>query len=166
MKNYNKSDYAINKYSNGIVYCFADETIEVTLELYLLENPDKTESDFLELKMLSDTIYREQDRSETNQTRPHKRVPINLCGINDDSDIDPLTAYIEKIDRENAAHAIRQLLDSGELTQIQEMRFRAHFFNGKSARQIAREEGVSNKNVSKSLLYAIKKLEKIFSQMG
>ncbi|MBP3918940.1 MAG: RNA polymerase subunit sigma-24 [Clostridia bacterium] len=164
MKNYNKSDYAINKYSNGIVYCFADETIEVTLELYLLENPDKTESDFLELKMLSDTIYREQDRSETNQTRPHKRVPINLCGINDDSDIDPLTAYIEKIDRENAAHAIRQLLDSGELTRIQEMRFRAHFFNGKSARQIAREEGVDHKAVLDSISQAIEKFSKFFSK--
>ena len=164
MKNYNKSDYAVNKYSTGIVYQFTDETIEVTLELYLRENPDKTESDFLELKMLSDTIYHEQDRSETNQTRPHKRVPINLCGINDDSDIDPLTAYIEKIDRENAAHAIRQLLDSGELTRIQEMRFRAHFFNGKSARQIAREEGVDHKAVLDSISQAIEKFSKFFSK--
>ena len=164
MKNYNKSDYAVNKYSTGIVYQFADETIEVTLELYLRENPNKTEDDFRKLKELSDTIYREQDRSETNQTRPHKRVPINLCGINDDSDIDPLTAYIEKIDRENAAHAIRQLLDSGELTRIQEMRFRAHFFNGKSARQIAREEGVDHKAVLDSISQAIEKFSKFFSK--
>lgn len=164
MKNYNKSDYAVNKYSTGIVYQFADETIEVTLELYLRENPNKTEDDFRKLKELSDTIYREQDRSETNQTRPHKRVPINLCGINDDSDIDPLTAYIEKIDRENAAHAIRQLLDSGELTRIQEMRFRAHFFNGKSARQIAREEGVDHKAVLDSISQAIEKFAKFFSK--
>ena len=69
MRNYRKSDYAINKYSPNIVYRFHDEIIEVTLEDYLKENPDKTEQDFAELKALSDQIYYEQDRAESAQTR-------------------------------------------------------------------------------------------------
>jgi hypothetical protein len=60
MKNYQSSDYALNKYSSGIVYHFADEIVEVTLENYLTENPDKSEADFRALKELSDAIYLEQ----------------------------------------------------------------------------------------------------------
>ena len=50
MKNYRNSDYAANKNSKGIVYRFANQTIEITLEDYLRENPDKNEADFTELK--------------------------------------------------------------------------------------------------------------------
>jgi len=69
LRNYRKSDYTINKYSPNIVYRFHDEIIEVSLEDYLKENPDKTEQDFAELKALSDEIYYEQDRTESAQTR-------------------------------------------------------------------------------------------------
>ena len=65
MQNYRKSDYAINKNSPNIVYRFHNEIIEITLEDYLKENPDKTEHDFAELKALSDQIYYEQDRAES-----------------------------------------------------------------------------------------------------
>ena len=68
MQNYRKSDYAINKNSPNIVYRFHNEIIEITLEDYLKENPDKTEHDFAELKALSDQIYYEQDRAESAQT--------------------------------------------------------------------------------------------------
>ena len=68
MQNYRKSDYAINKSSPNIVYRFHNEIIEITLEDYLKENPDKTEHDFAELKALSDQIYYEQDRAESAQT--------------------------------------------------------------------------------------------------
>ena len=53
MNNYRKSDYAVNKFSEGIVYRFNSETIEVTLEDYLKENPGKTEQDFQKLKAIS-----------------------------------------------------------------------------------------------------------------
>ena len=56
MYNYRKSDYAINKNSPNIVYRFHNEIIEITLEDYLEENPDKTEHDFAELKAQSDQI--------------------------------------------------------------------------------------------------------------
>ena len=69
MKNYRDSDYAVNKFSKGIVYRFDDETIEITLEDYLRENPDKTEEDFLRLKAISDEIFLEEIRLETAQGR-------------------------------------------------------------------------------------------------
>ena len=50
MWNYRKNDYAANKYSPNIVYRFNDEIIEISLEDYLEENPDRTEQDFLKLK--------------------------------------------------------------------------------------------------------------------
>ena len=49
LKNYRDSDNALNKYSQGIVYKFADGIVEVTLEDYLHDNPDKTEAGFAEL---------------------------------------------------------------------------------------------------------------------
>ncbi|MDE7352968.1 MAG: hypothetical protein K2O06_07940 [Acetatifactor sp.] len=35
MKNYKESDYALNKYSQGIIYKFVDGVVEVTLADYL-----------------------------------------------------------------------------------------------------------------------------------
>lgn len=50
MKNYRKSDYALNKFSEGIVYQFSDRTLEISLEDFLRANPGKTEADFMTLK--------------------------------------------------------------------------------------------------------------------
>lgn len=41
MSKYQDSDYAVNKFSKGIVYRFSNETIEITLEAYLRDNPGK-----------------------------------------------------------------------------------------------------------------------------
>ncbi len=76
MKNYKESDYALNKYSQGIVYKFVDGALEVTLEDYLRDNPDKTEDDFAELKALSDEIYHEQVVLEHRICR--KNISIDL----------------------------------------------------------------------------------------
>lgn len=69
LKNYRESDYALNKYSQGIVYKFADGVVEVTLEDYLRDNPEKTEADFAELKAWSDGIYHEQAVQEQRTCR-------------------------------------------------------------------------------------------------
>lgn len=83
MWNYRKNDYAANKYSPNIVYRFNDEIIEISLEDYLEENPDRTEQDFLKLKALSDEIYYEQDRAENTQTRKNISIQgmeeMNCC---------------------------------------------------------------------------------------
>lgn len=47
MKNYKDSDYALNKYSEGIVYQYADGRKQtIWLEDYLAANPGKTAEDF------------------------------------------------------------------------------------------------------------------------
>lgn len=84
MKNYKKSDYAINKYASGIVYRTADKIIEITLFDYLETNPDKTEQDFYELKALSDEIYLEQVRAENNSTQRNVSFE-NMAEIQDDT---------------------------------------------------------------------------------
>lgn len=37
MRSYQDNDYAVNKYSEGIVYRFSDGYVEITLEKYLQE---------------------------------------------------------------------------------------------------------------------------------
>ena len=49
MKNYKDSDYAVNKFSEGIVYRFADKTVELTLSDFLEAYPGMTEQDFKRL---------------------------------------------------------------------------------------------------------------------
>ena len=73
MSKYQDSDYAVNKFSKGIVYRFSNETIEITLEAYLRDNPGKTKADFTALKALSDEIYYEQDRACLLYTSPSPR---------------------------------------------------------------------------------------------
>ena len=73
MRNFDKSDYALNKFSEGIVYKFSNEIREITKEQYLRENPNETEGDFLKLKEISDEIFLDEIRYETAQGR--KLVP-------------------------------------------------------------------------------------------
>jgi hypothetical protein len=68
MKNYTQSDYSLNKNAKGIIYRFADQIVEITLEDYLRENPNKSPADFAELKALSDSDYYETDRADYRQT--------------------------------------------------------------------------------------------------
>jgi hypothetical protein len=71
MKNYKDSDYVLNKFCESIVYRFAERIVEITLEDYLAENPNKTAEDFLELKALSDEIYHQQVIDENRTSRLH-----------------------------------------------------------------------------------------------
>ena len=122
MKNYKDSDYALNKFSEGIVYRFADRIVEITLEDYLAENPDKTAQDFLELKALSDEIYHQQVTHE-NRT---SRLDVSINGLEETEQLaaPPLDLnLIHKNDTQKAKEAARQLLDSGKLTEIQRRRF-------------------------------------------
>lgn len=169
MYNYRKSDYALNKYSKNIIYRFYDEIIEITLEDYLKENPDKTETDFVELKALSDQIYYEQDREESAQTR--KDISIYELLETEHCATRPLEEeweeqIIEMQNRRYAWKALEQLLTAGALTEIQKRRFQLHVFQGLSTRQIGRMEGTSHQAVAKSLNLALGKLKKFFSEQG
>lgn len=165
MKNYRNSDYAVNKFSKGIVYHFTNQTVEITLADYLAENPDKTEQDFIALKKLSDSLYHQQVKNENNQTRKN----VTLHGEEYRHDLATLsleTEYFESIDEQRGLEAIRKLLDSGCLTSIQERRFRLYFFEGLTLRQIAKMQGVSHTCVHASIHCAVKKLKNNFQNEG
>lgn len=161
MRNYKDSDYALNKYSQGIVYKFADSIVEVTQEDYLHDNPDKTEADFAELKALSDEIYYKQDRQEYRTSR----LDVSMSGI-EETVIAGVPAIdvelIRKDEEEKALDAAMKLLHSRKLTSIQQRRFLLYFFKGLSTRQIAKLEGVNQKTVWESLMWAEKKLKKFY----
>ena len=161
MKNYKDSDYALNKFSEGIVYRFADRIVEITLEDYLSENPGKTAEDFMELKALSDEIYHQQVIDE-NRT---SRLDVSINGLEDTEALATASLDVELIhkkDTEKAIEAARQLLDSGGLTEVQRRRFLLHFFQGLSYRQIASCEGVHFTSVHESIKAATAKLQRFF----
>ena len=163
MRNYKDSDYALNRYSQGIVYKFADGIVEITLEDYLRDNPDKTEEDFAELKAMSDEIYYQQDRQEYRVS--HRNVSIS--GMEDSVIASALSVdaeLIQKAEEKKALETAIRLLESGKLTDVQKRRFCLHFFQGLSTRQIAKLEGVNQKTVWESLMWAEKKLKKFYEE--
>ena len=59
------NEWAVNRESDGIVYCFADGTTQVVrLEDYLRENPEYTAEDFRQIKELSDGMFFEQHQTD------------------------------------------------------------------------------------------------------
>lgn len=163
MRNYKDSDYALNKYSSGIVYQFADGTREVTLEDFLKENPHKTAADFEAIKALSDEIYYQQDRQDHRTNRRN----VSLTDLEETEQLSVPSveaAWIGQEERETVWKKVGQFLKSGTLTEAQQRRFRQHYFQGLSTRQIARLEGVHQRAVWDSLMWAEKKLKKFFSK--
>lgn len=169
MRDYRKSDYAVNKFSPNIVYRFNNEIIEISLEDYLKENPNGTEQDFLRLKALSDEIYYEQDRAESAQTRKdvsiHGMEEMDCCSTRSLED-----EWEERMTEDQCRHYVRlameQLFAKGILTEVQKRRFCLYIFRGLSTRQIGKLEKASHQAVAKSLNQAIEKLKKFFPEQG
>ena len=169
MKNYRDSDYAVNKNADGIVYRFANQTIEITLADYLRENPDKAPADFAELKALSDADYYDTDRSDYRQTWK------NTSFENLDDDESAVLAVqsvedevIEHRERE-ALLAQRQSLSAlalDKLTDKQRRRYVMYHIHGKSYREIAEIENAHFTSVEESILAAEKKIQKFILKQG
>ena len=68
-KNYNRSDYALNKYSASIVYSGADGVYELTKEAFLASDPSLTEADYEYWKRISDADYLATARRDTYESR-------------------------------------------------------------------------------------------------
>ncbi len=164
MKNDKESDYALNKYSAGIVYRFADGIVEVTLEKYLAENPDSTEADFLALKKVSDSDYLDQVQAENAQTK--KNSPLaelegtKFCCTPSLEDTligngDGQNMLISRTQRKEITRAALV-----KLTEVQRRRYIQYHAFGFSARKIAKLEGSNHKSVLESLNAAEKKIKK------
>jgi hypothetical protein len=166
MKNYTDSDYALNKYSEGIVYRFADGSrFTVTLADYLAENPDKTETDFAALKEASDAIYLDQVRAENAQTKKN----VSMHGLEDGDRFGGIPLedeFIDALEREEALKAFYALLSSGALTETQERRFRLHVLEGLTFRETAKREGVAVRAIQKSVEAALKLLIREFNKIS
>lgn len=154
MKNYQGSDYALNKFSDGIVYRFADRTMKISLEDYLAENPGKTERNFMELKALSDSIYREQDRLENAQTNKN----ISIHGLEETDEVSTASLEDEYIGRHE--DEILEYIIRTHLTKKQARRIRLCIYHGLSSRKIAKLEGLHYRTIQDSLVLAKKKIEK------
>lgn len=164
MKNYRDSDYAVNKFSKGIVYRFGDETIEITLEDFLRDNPDKTEEDFLGLKAVSDEIFLEEIRYETAQGK--KRVSIQNLENNLACAIPPVDEqYIQQEKREQEKRKLDKLFREAGLSEKQKHRLYLHCVEGKTFRAIAETEGVHWTSVEECVKFALKKLKKYYSKI-
>ena len=167
MKNYTDNDYALNKYSAGIVYRFADSIVEITLADYLIENPDKSESDFRTLKEISDTDYFERDRAENAQTKRNVAFDAldetGLC-----HSPSPEELFIGAIIAKEEAERHKAYLDIahralGKLTEVQQRRYLLHRIEGLTMREIAAIEGVKHQSIVECLSNADKKIKKILS---
>jgi len=159
MKHFFDSDYAANKNAHGIVYRFANETLVVTLEDYLRENPGKTEADFAALKALSDADYHETDRREYRQT--WKNVPI--AGMEDTSNIAVPSPENEVISLPELIAELKQKYALAEnalsvLTDVQRRRYLMYHVQGMTEREIATKEGAFRNAIHQSLASAEKKI--------
>jgi len=166
VKNYTNSDYALNKYSEGIVYKFADgTTVTYTLADFLAENPGKTEADFRALKEFSDNDYLTTDRADNAQTK--KNSPFDeldettLCRSPSPEDL-----YIAEINEcEEAERRARrgELKDLAlaKLTDVQRRRYLLHHVDGLSTWEIAKVEGVNQSKIMNSLTLADRKIKKV-----
>jgi len=167
MKNYKDSDYALNKYSGGIVYRFADGIVEVTLTDYLAEHPGKTEEDFRALKELSDNIYLGQAQDENAQTKKNtcfdELDETSLC-----CEPSPEDVFIDELDAQEEAERYNRCLETAsflldKLTGVQRRRYLMYHVDGLSTWEIARAEMVNQKSIHECLEAADKKIKKVLA---
>lgn len=163
MKNYRDSDYAVNKYAKGIVYRFANQTVEVTLEDFMRENPNKNEADFAKLKAISDEIYFRQDRQENAQSK--KTVSINNLEETVFFMASPDENFIAAVEQAESQTQKLQLAQAilDKLTEVQRRRYILHRVKSLSTWKIAKMEDVAQRSVMDSLEAAEKKIKKVLA---
>lgn len=170
MKNYMNSDYALNKFSKGMVYRFATGAGELTLEAFLASDPNLTERDFQYWKALSDADYLTQANGENVQT--YKNVPFDeleeteLCSVPSPEaaiacETDTEAVEKERLQRRERLTTANSALD--KLTDIQRRRYLLHTVRGLTMRQIAAKEDVGHTKIQRSIEAAEKKIKKFIS---
>lgn len=169
-KNYANESYAVNKYSEGIVYRGTDGDYEITLESFLKENPNMTEEDFAYWKSVSDELYKEEDIQTTAITR--KNVSINE--IEETQLVSVESAEFEFLRLESEGEFTKEevmnpyfILEIAkqELPEIQLRRFISRYIEGKTEDVIAAEEGVNQSSISRSLSGAENKIKKVIRKL-
>lgn len=157
MKDYKKSDYALNKNRKGIVYRNADgSTLEITFEKIAEGKPQFTQEDFDKLKSFSDQIYLEQVRADAVY---QKHVKGRYDEFEDSKWLktkpleDDLFQYWGEKELQTLFMKLMQ-----KLTPIQRRRF-FMYMKGISTVKIAEIEGCNQNAVWKSICQAKCKLK-------
>ncbi len=107
-------------------------------------------------------VLKDYDRNEAK----HRMRRVRTCSL--DGYVEGETEYIYSVFSKDEPEDIVVQMDEVEclrkavetLTDIQKRRLKLYFYNDLTAREIAELEGVSHKNVLKSLNEAIKKIQK------
>ena len=147
------NDWAVNKDSDGIVYCFADGTTQVVcLEDYLRENPEYTAADFRRIKEISDSMFFEQHQTDYRYSYMKTDADFDdVAAALPVSDPEPCAALLQREQRRLAVQAALLLLHSGELTPAQKERFIDYFLHGKSISEIARKNNIQRPSAWESV---------------
>ena len=161
MKNYTDSDYALNKFSEGIVYRFADKTVVVTLAEYLAENTDNTTEDFKKLKEFSDADYLKQVRRENAATKKD----VSIDELSETTAFAVPSAEYAVVDEPEVAERVEERLNLAKgaldrLTEVQRRRYIMYHADGLSTYKIGEIEGKDHKTILESLQAAEKKIKK------
>lgn len=160
-KNFNKSEYAINKYSAAIVYLGSDGAYELTEEEFLRQNPGMSHEDFLFWKNWSDEDYKEELRAETED----KRYVVSIHELEETRAVcipSAEDAYVEIDSRTQIKSFTKKDAKRflATLTKIQRRRFWMREVNGLSFRRIAEIEGSEVYAIEKSVRFIKRKIEK------
>ena len=159
MKDYKKSDYALNKNRKGIVYRNADgSTLEITFGKIAEGKPQFTYEDFQKLKQFSDQIYLEQVKADGRYSYyvkgSYNKIP-DSAWLATKSLEEELFGDAPDLP---SAEKVRKI--AGEvLTPTQKRRF-LMYLEGLTTVKIAEIEGCSQNAVWESLKLAQKKIKK------
>lgn len=166
MKDFNKSDYSINKNSKNIVYISQKTGAkEITLKEFLASDPKLTEEDYEFWKNWSDDIYKDQDYKTQREGRKDLSIEnmeevfsFVSTSLEEDYESNEYEIQINK-----ALHiALRRLYSDKNFTPKMRSRFEKYYYGNMSTCQIAKKEMINSKTVSESINSAIKKLKKYF----
>lgn len=109
--------------------------------------------------------------------RKRKLRSIDIYGYDDELSpqfhgelccVDEFFSENERVEQEIQYNLQLATLRKGidQLSEIQKRRLKAVYFEGKTSREIAKEEGVNYSAVDKSIMQALKKIRKYFQKMG
>jgi hypothetical protein len=159
---YWENDYAINKNSKDIVYkSVTGEVVTITKAQFLSENSDLTEEDFIRLKSFSDENYRVKCNIDNSETKHGRNYSESVGAENSAECVETCQEEDEAL--QNELSKLYAAMDSC-LTETQKRRFRLHYFQKFTTRQIAAAEHANRASIQESLDAARKKIQKYFQK--
>ena len=162
-RNFKNSDYAKNKYSEGVVYTFVDGTeVEIKLSTAMEADSNVTVEKFQELKNVSDAIFEADDNSDDLYS---KYVKTTYETIEDGAWLATKSLeeeYFDRLEDEALNEKVKRFANT-KLTENQRRRFWL-LLEGKSQAEIAAIEKCTQQNISASQKAIQKKFKKFFNK--